>query len=223
MAIDYGKRPAAAPAGPSGISFTKASGAISLDKRSAGPVLIKKTAKVKATASWSSSTDYDLYAYVVLRNGDVKPVATFGAGRKEKPAMSWSGNGSVTHKGDVGRGVSGDAVEVIEIVMGDDLAAVVPVAYSAQSNGSGSFFRYRVSLAIDNGAGDTVSISSAEASRDDGIYTCVPGVIYNHPDGVVVERLEFYSDGGEDRPKVELRKDGTVQVTMDAGPRNDYK
>lgn len=208
---------------PSGISFTKASGAISLDKRSAGPVLIKKTASVRATASWSSSTDYDLYAYAVLRNGDVKPVATFGAGRKEKAATSWAGQGRVTHQGDVGRGTAGNAVEVIEIVMGEDLVAVVPVAYSAQSNGSGSFHRYRVSLAIDNGAGDTVSISSAEASRDDGIFTCVPGVIYNHPDGVIVERLELYSDGGEDRPKVALRPNGTVQVTMDAGPRNDYK
>lgn len=216
--------PASAPEPSSGgISFTKSSGKISLDKGSAGPVMIKKTSKVKATASWSSKTDYDLYAYIVLRSGEVVSVATFAAGNQEPARSGWSGKGRVTHCGDVGREAKGDAVEIIEIEMGDDVVAVVPVAYSAQSNGSGSFYRYQVGLAIDNGAGDVVSIDSREASRNDGIFTLVPGVIYNHPEGVVVERLELYSRGGEKRPRVSLGKDGRVRVEMDAGPRNDYK
>ncbi len=225
MAIDYTKRAGTPPrtGSPGGISFTKTSGRVSLDKRSTGPVLIKKTPLVRAIATWSTDTDYDLYAYVVLRDGSVHPVATFGAGRKERAKDSWSGKGHVRHRGDVGRDTGGKATEVIDIQLGEEVVAVVPVAYSAQSNGSGSFYRYRVSLAIDNGAGDSVTIDSAEASRDDGIYTCVPGVVYNHPEGVVVERLELYSGGGENRPKVDLQADGTVRVKMDAGPRNDYK
>lgn len=210
----------AAPSG--GISFEKKSGAISMVKGSK-PVMITKTKKILATASWPPATDYDVYAYVVLRDGTVKWVAAFGAGKAEPKNMKWKGMGSVTHMGDVQRGGGKEAVEIVEIVLGDDIAAVVPVAYSAQSNGTGSFHRYKVSLAIDNGVGDVVTISSKEASQNDGVYTCVPGVVYNRLEGVVVERLEYYSRGGELRPKVTLLPDGTVNVKMDAGPRNDYK
>lgn len=210
-----------APVG-GGLSFTKDTGKISMVKGSA-PVMITKTAKIKATIAWPPATDYDVYAYVVLRDGAVAYVAAFGAGNEEPKNMKWKGKGSVTHMGDVQRGGGKEAVEIVEIVLGDDIAAVVPVAYSAQSNGSGSFFRYRVTMSIDNGSGDVVTISSAEASKNDGVYTCVPGVVYNHPDGVVVERLEYYSKRGENRPKVTLRPDGTVNVEMDRGPRNDYK
>lgn len=212
----------APPSAEGGISFAKSTGKISMTKGSA-PVMITKTATIRALASWPDKTDYDVYAYVVLRTGEVVPIAAFGAGTAEPKRMSWSGKGKVTHLGDVGRGSGGMAEEIIEIVLGEDIAAVVPVAYSAQSNGSGSFYRYKVSLAIDNGAGDVVTISSAEASKDDGVYTCVPGVIYNRPEGVGVERLELYSRRGENRPRVSLRSDGTVSVEMDQGPRNDYK
>lgn len=191
--------------------------------KGSAPVMIEKTGKVLATCSWPPATDYDVYAYVVLTSGKVVAVAAFGAGTEEPKRMSWSGKGSVTHMGDVKRGGGSEAVEVVEIVPGDDIGAVVPVVYSAQSNGSGSFHRYKVGMAIDNGAGDVVSVSSAEASRNDGVYTCVPGVIYNRSDGIVVERLEYYSKRGENRPRVTLRKDGTVQVDMDRGPKNDYK
>lgn len=49
------------------------------------PVRLTKTAAITATASWSSSTDYDLYALVVGRDGAVHHVANFGA--KNKPAQ----------------------------------------------------------------------------------------------------------------------------------------
>lgn len=187
-----------------------------------GSARLTKTAVVTATTSWSTSTDYDLYALVVDRDGAVHHVAMFGAAGQPACA-SWRG---VVHKGDVGRAAGGQgiAVETLEITLSDDIAAVVPVAYSAQSNGTGSFRRYRVSLAVTNGTGEQATVDASNASSNDTVYTCVPAVIYNRADGVVVEHLEAYSKpGSENRPAAELRPDGTVRVRMDAGPRNDYK
>jgi tellurite resistance protein TerA len=44
------------------------------------------------------------------------------------------------------------------------------------------------------------------------------------PAGVVIEPLELYSQGGSElRPALRVSPDSTVEVAMDAGPRNDYK
>lgn len=195
--------------------------AINLTKGSA-PARLTKTANITATATWSSSTDYDLYALVVERDGRVAHVANFGA--KNTPA-------NPQHRGirlgrDAGRadGSTGQAVETLTIAFDDSIAAVIPVAYSAQSNGTGSFRRYRVSLTVDNGAGEQVRVDASNANDNDRIYTCVPAIIHNGADGVWVEYLEAYSKpGSEDRPAAVLHPNGAVEVRMDAGPRNDYK
>src|SRR3954464_12655081 len=179
------------------------------------PVRLTKTAAITATASWSSSTDYDLYALVVLTDATVVHVANFGAAGT---AASSTFRG-VSLGADAGRaaGASGTAEETLTIGFDDGIAAVGPVAYSAQSNGTGSFRRYKVSLAVDNGAGERVTVDAKHANRDDTIYTCVPAVIYNRPDGVVVEYLEAYSPkGSELRPAVRLLSGGRVEVLMDA-------
>lgn len=191
--------------------------------KGAAPVRMTKTALVTATAHWSSSTDYDLYALVVMRDGSVHHVANFGAaGIPANPRF-----GGVELGADAGRaaGSSGTAEETVTIRFTDDVAAVVPVAYSAQSNGTGSFHQYRVSLAVDNGAGERVTVDASNANRDKTIYTCVPAIIHNGTDGGVwVEYLEAYSrPGSENRPSAVLHGDGRVQVLMDAGPRNDFK
>jgi tellurite resistance protein TerA len=101
---------------------------------------------------------------------------------------------------------------------------VVPFAYSAQSNGTGSFFRYQVSLSVDNGAGGRIEIDASNANDDDRVYTCVPAVLHNGEDGNVwVEPVELYSARkSENRPDVRLIN-GRAQVFMDRGPRNAYK
>lgn len=196
--------------------------AINLTKGST-PARLTKTARITATASWSSSTDYDLYALVVLRNGGVLHVANFGAvGTPAVPSYRGVGLGA-----DAGRaaGSSGTALETLTIAFDDTIAAVIPVAYSAQSNGTGSFHQYKVSLAVDNGAGERVTVEASNANRNKQIYTCVPAVIHNGTDGNVwVEYLEAYSrPGSEDRPAAVLHPNGAVEVRMDTGPRNDFK
>lgn len=211
--------PAAAPAAPAPtLDLGKKSGKISLEKGSR--VTIEKTQVIKANVSWSSSTDYDVYALVLLKNGTVLTVATFGTVTDPNPTASVL-NGAVRHLGDVvARGASaGRAVETIEITMTDEIEAVFPVAYSAQSNGTGSFRRYQVSMSIDNGAGTEVAIDANNASNKNSIYSVGIGAIRNTPNGVQIEALEQYSKpGSENRPLV---VNGTL--VMDAGAKNVYK
>ena len=192
---------------------------INLSKGQAGVFLRKTAAPIIVHVSWPSKTDYDLHALVLNRDGTVAHVAMFGADGVP-PQQSYKG---VSSSGDAGRGV-GIATETLTVMMDDSIAAVVPVAYSAQSNGSGSFRRYRVSLAVDNGAGQRVEIDASNAGNDDGVYTCVPAVVHNGTDGtVLVEPVELYSRrGSENRPAVQFQNGRTV-VIMDAGPRNNYK
>jgi tellurite resistance protein TerA len=186
------------------------------------PVNMRKTPLITARVSWSSKTDYDVYALILRTNGTVETVATFGA--QGVPAMMVTSDGRVRHLGDVGREAKGDAEEVLEIRLDDTIQAVVPVAYSAQSNGSGSFRKYKVSLEISNGEGDTVLIDARNANRDNSVYTCAIGVISNTPEGVLIDPLESYSrKGSENRPALIRDATGTPVVLMDHGPVNNYK
>ncbi|MEJ7783690.1 MAG: TerD family protein [Solirubrobacteraceae bacterium] len=214
-------KPAQAPATPA-ISFQKVTGQVNL-KKGDKPVLMEKTALINASVSWRSGTDYDVYALVMTADGQQVDVATFGA--QGVPAMPNYGNGAVRHLGDVkGSKRAEQQIETVEIRLTANIVAVVPVAYSAQSNGTGSFSRYKVSLSIDNGSGTRIDVSAENANNDDKIYSCVPGIIRNTDEGVLIEPLELYSaKRSEKRPVLRMGIDGDVTVVMDAGPRNKFK
>jgi tellurite resistance protein TerA len=203
------------------IDLKKVSGKVQLSK-SSKPVIIQKTPEISASISWQTGTDYDVYALVYTQDDKQIDVATFGADKT--PAIKNFGHGTVEHMGDVGRNGSSTKTEIIKIRLNDKIIAIVPVAYSAQSNGTGSFHRYKVSMLIDNNAGTAVTITADNANKNDGIYTCVPGMILNTPDGVMIKPLELYSKpGSENRPKLIKKNDGDIMVIMDAGPVNNYK
>lgn len=205
----------ATPASPA-IDLGKKTGAVNLSKGSR--VTIEKTPVIKARCTWSSNTDYDLYAIVLMKDGSQKVVSTFGSKEQPNPTPTIL-NGAIRHMGDIGRSASGLAEETIEIKLDNTIEAVVPVAYSAQSNGTGSFKRYNVSLGIDNGQGTTVTIDAKNASDNNRIYTVAIGVIRNADDGVVIESLEAYS-----KTNSELRPAFVNgQLVMDAGSRNKFK
>lgn len=203
------------------INLQKVSGKINLSKGQKA-IVIEKTPEITACVSWDTGTDYDIYAIVYTKDNRQIDVATFGADGVS-PLISFQ-NGAVQHMGDVGRDNLLGKTEVIKIRLNDNILAVVPVVYSAQSNGTGSFYRYKVSMVIDNHKGTEVTISSINANKNDAIYTCVPGMILNTPDGVVIDPVECYSrPESERRPKLIRAKNGNVEILMDAGPVNDYK
>ncbi|MFZ7942794.1 TerD family protein [Neobacillus sp. 19] len=203
------------------ISLEKVKGKVSLEKGQKS-VIIEKTPEITATVSWKSGTDYDIYALVYTKAGKQIDVAMFGA--KGTPPLRSFGNGAVEHMGDVGRNSHSTKTEVIKLRLNDDIVAVVPVVYSAQSNGTGSFYRYQVSMSIDNHNGTSVTISAKNANNNDRIYSCVPGILHNTPDGVIISPLELYSTpNSERRPKLRMGSSNMVEVIMDKGPINDYK
>ncbi|EMI14497.1 tellurium resistance protein [Bacillus stratosphericus LAMA 585] len=203
------------------ISLEKVQGKISLDKGHK-PIIIEKTPEITATVSWESGTDYDIYALIYTKSGKQIDVAMFGA--KGVPALKSYGNGAVEHMGDVGRDRESMKTEVIKLRLNDDILAVVPVVYSAQSNGTGSFYRYRVSMSIDNHQGTSVTIYAKYANDNDRIYSCVPGILQNTNDGVIIRPLELYSKpNSERRPKLKMKSSNEIDVLMDKGPINDYK
>ncbi len=215
----------AAQAAPSpaagGLNMRKAEGKLSL-RKGEGAVLMTKTPLITARVSWDSGTDYDVYALVLMRDGTAVDVAAFPA--VDTPVrMEHAG---VKHLGDIkaGRGAkaaAGPLQEIIEIRLTPEVLAVVPVAYSAISNGTGSFQKYKVSLEIDNGAGTKVTVPAENGHKSSWVFTCVPGIIKNLDEGVAIEPLEYYSRRmSEKRPIVTLEKSGEVIVTMDKGATN---
>lgn len=214
----YGGAPtqAAPPPPPSGHS----SGSINLSK--GGSINLTKRAGTKfiATCEWPPATDYDVYALVLYRDGHTEVVSTFGTERDPRGFSLTSSDGSVRHMGDVRRGGGPMASESIEIELNDQVHAVVPVVYSAQSNGTGSFQQYQVSMVIDNGAGAQVRIDAKNANSNNNVYSCVPGIIVNGNGVAEVRALEQYSKpSSENRPLLQ----GDLTVIMDSGPRNAYK
>lgn len=247
---DEGPAPAPAPASPApspinlrkpgvdAVDLGTRTGTINL--RKGEQVTITRTRLVVATCTWPRATDYDIFALVRYRDGHTETVSTFGTAEAPHDVRTTTADGAVRHGGDVGRTQAAKprgwrrkpapagpdlGRESVEITLDPQIAAVVPVVYSAQSNGSGSFRRYQVSMSIDNGSadqggGDTVTIDASSASADDAVYTCVPGIIINDPDGVRIQFLELYSEpGSEHRPVV----GDDLIVTMDAGPVNAFK
>lgn len=206
------------------IDLGKKSGALSLAKDTA--VTIDASDVITASVSFSAKTDYDVYAVVLMKDGTQRYCATFGDESDRTPHPQVPG---VRHLGDVRRGGgSGGGLfskkpatntETLEVQLTADVVEVAIAAYSAQSNGSGSFRKYSVSLLVDNGQGTTVTVAADEANSDNAVYTCVPAIIRNTPDGAQIERVEMYSSrGSERRPAY---KGG--RLVMDAGPKNLYK
>ncbi|MEV3960305.1 TerD family protein [Nocardia sp. NPDC050193] len=213
--------PPPAPAAAPGVNFAK--GAVTLTK-GAPPVLLEKAPLVRLRVAWASGADYEAYALVVLADGNIVHVATFpAAGVAANPRYG----DLVRHLGDRGRGDiqrgGGHTEEIIEVRLAPEIVAVIPVAYSAINNGTGSFRKYRVTLSIENGT-DSVSIPADQAKKSSWIFTCVPGIVYNRPEGVLIERLELYSRRfSEHRPAAVLQPDGRVEIRMDKGPVNQFK
>lgn len=213
------------------IDLGKKTGAINLDKGQ--KVSIEKTSGMTTSVSFSDKTDYDVYGIILFKDGTEKVVSTFGSEAQRTPTPSVLG---IKHLGDVVRGGNtGRNVETMEIVLSDEIDQIAVVAYSAQSNGTGSFRKYQVSMVVDNGQGTTVTVDADQASSNDNVYTCVPAIIRNTADGVVIERVEMYSAGGENRPTFvaggakkgffgkKADPTGPTVLVMDAGSKNLYK
>lgn len=204
------------------VDLGKRTGHISLEKDQ--KVTIEKGV-INATVSFSDRTDYDVYAIALDRSGKEHHIATFGAQGIPRQ-MDACG---ISHMGDIRRGggsATGLNTETLSIIPQPEIEQIAICVYSAQSNGTGSFRKYQVSMEVVSDNGDSVSITAREANAHDNVYTCVPAIIRNTENGLEIEQVEMYSQSGsENRPA--FKKDGLLKhgrsLAMDAGARNDYK
>lgn len=201
--------------GPMGLS--DGSPTVSLQKGQ--KVELKKTDVITVTAEWSSRTDYDVLAEVLYKDGSTQTVAMFGT-TDDRTWRAQTNDGAVKHLGDVrgSFGGGGLATESLTIRLNPDIVAVLPFVYSAQGNGTGSFRRYKVAMEVSNQAGDSVKIVSDNASRNGLVYTCVPAIIRQLPDGTVqIQGVKRYTRMcSEKRPS--LTPNGKIR--MHGGKRN---
>ena len=77
---------------------------------------------------------------------------------------------------------------------------------------------------------EAILVEAKDASDNERVYTCIPGMITNKPgEGPRVEYLERYSNpNSENRPAVAWEKDGIlrkggIKVAPNGGHKNEYK
>ncbi|MCD0155806.1 VWA domain-containing protein [Deinococcus sp. 6GRE01] len=134
--------PPAAPAG-SRLPAAAPAGTVSLKKNAS--VSIRKAQNITITLSWTGNGDLDLYAFYALKNGVTGKVYYKDRGSAAKPPY-------ITLSGDSQKAGKETAV----IHRPDELAHVVFAAYSAVSNGAGSFASYRPTTIFTDDLGQEV-------------------------------------------------------------------
>ncbi|MFJ3640841.1 hypothetical protein ACIPRD_13920 [Streptomyces sp. NPDC090108] len=114
--------------------------------------------------------------------------------------------------------LSGDArvpgEEKITIVRPDRQGYVLICAYSAVSNGAGSFLSYGARVVVTDGAGSTVTVPLYDDTAT-SYWVAIAFVDFTDPQGVSIQHVERYSKRFTEKRPV-LHTDGTV--LMDAGP-----
>ncbi|MFJ8539197.1 TerD family protein [Streptomyces sp. NPDC093591] len=104
--------------------------------------------------------------------------------------------------------------ESLRIVRPDQQGYVLLCAYSALSNGFGSFRSFGAKVVITDGRGSTVTVPLFENTRT-RYWVAIALVDFTAPDGAAIHHIEAYSARMTERRPV-LHPDGTI--AMNAGP-----
>ncbi|MEU0935139.1 TerD family protein [Embleya sp. NPDC005971] len=154
--------------------------------------------------------DLDLYALFVPRVEAVPPsyerIPTRGA-------VYYRDFGSTTAEPYIH--LDGDARspgrEVIRITRPDLQGHVLICAYSAITNGSGSFKSYGAKAVVDDGRGSVVTVPLLDDNAG-GYWVAITLIDFTTPQGPTVRHVERYSEQGEERPM--LYADGRFAMSM---------
>lgn len=206
--------PAAAPPVSAGVSLTKgASSTINLRKDAPG-------ATVTVHLDWDGGNalrralgaDLELYALHVPANEVTSPDETTRPGH----AVYWKDLGTNTARPYIRH--HGDSLtpgrETVTIAHPDQQGYVLICAYSAVSNGPGSFKSFGAHAVVDIGDGNPVTVPLYENNRA-SYWTAIALLDFTGPQGVSVRQVETYGRSGSEARPV-LYSDGSFR--MDAGP-----
>lgn len=197
---------------------------------------------VTATLEWDGGSDerrrrgadLDLYALFVPASKAVRgeqapgtlvtpkkksrPVTEADTGRKGKGAdvVYYKCLGSLKNRPFIH--LDGDARvpgrETLRIVRPDQQGYVLLCAYSAVSNGFGSFRSFGAKVVVTDGRGSTVTVPLFENTKT-RYWVAIALVDFTESDGAAIHHVEAYSGRMTERRPV-LHADGTVE--MNAGP-----
>lgn len=104
--------------------------------------------------------------------------------------------------------------ETLRIVRPDQQGYVLLCAYSAVSNGFGSFRSFGAKVVVTDGRGSTVTVPLFENTKT-RYWVAIALVDFTDPDGAAIHHVEAYSARMTERRPV-LHPDGTIE--MNAGP-----
>lgn len=188
-------------------------GKMNLSKGGSSAFSLTKGAKVTATLEWDGGSaarrargaDLELYVLYVTKQMASK--------------MSKSDGGAVYWNNLVADGIRhhGDSLtpgkETATIEQTDNIAYALIVAYSAVSNGPGSFKSFGARAVVTDGQGQTVTAPLYNDNHG-SYWVAIARVDFTVPGQVSIKHVEDYSRGGERRPV--LYSDGSHK--MDVGP-----
>lgn len=206
---------------------------VSLNK---GSVSLGKAEVYTLITAWGRK-DYDLLALVIYTDGRMEWVSCFGTTQSGRFTTK-TPDGCVVHvSGDQATSDSGGGdqpQEVIKIFVkpGHKIARIVPVIYSAQNSGIGSFRMYKVSTYVLKGNFDKlpanpenyegVKVLARNASWNPFRYTFVPCTIVFGDTGTQIDasHQQYSKMMSERRPTWDVRKN---KLLMNSGPTNASK
>lgn len=176
-------------------------------------VNIQKSKMVTATLEWKTNNDLDLYCFYVTKTGEVGKVYYRNLGSsKVSPYIELDGDSQEPGK------------ETIRIYRPEALKYILFAAYSAVSNGVGSFHSMKAKAIVDNHMGSVVTAPLLERN-DHAYWVCIAHIDFTNSSEMKISHVESYSrDHSEASPL--LYEDGRFR--MDVGPvefkyEEDYK
>ena len=176
---------------------------IKIELKKKQSVNIKKSKTVTATLEWETDKDLDLYCYYVTDNGNVGKVYYRDLGTSSAaPYIVLDGDSQESGK------------ETIRIFRPEALRYVMFAAYSAVSNGAGSFFSMRAKAVVDNHMGDVV-IAPLLERNDNAYWVSIAHIDFTNPKEMKISHVESYSKDHSEASPV-LYENGKFR--MDVGP-----
>ncbi|WP_203289231.1 TerD domain-containing protein [Metabacillus sp. cB07] len=174
---------------------------INLEKKQT--VSIKKSARVTTVLKWDSKKDLDLYCFYVLKNGESRKVYYKELGKaNQAPFITLDGDSKIAGS------------ETIIIHKPEELRYALFAAYSAISNGFGSFKSMKARAVVDNHQGQVVTAPLFHKNWF-AYWVAIAHLDFTDPSSMSVSHVETYSKSGSERSPM-LYPDGTFK--MDEGP-----
>lgn len=167
-------------------------------------ILIKKSSKVTTVLEWENNKkDLDLYCFYVTKNNKTGKIYYKDLGSPSKSPY-------ITLDGDSMQAGS----ETIIVHRPEELKYVLFAAYSAISNGIGSFKAMKAKAVVDNHCGQTI-IAPLLQKNMFSYWVAIAYIDFTNPQGMRVSHVETYSKVGLERSPL-LFEGGSFK--MDVGP-----